>query len=131
MNIKSETEIQIPAGNIHLTGGLVIPEGAASLVIFSHGSGSSRLSPRNNYVATFLHKEKTATLLIDLLTTTEDTVYENRFNIELLTERLTEVTEYVEQMAEAKNFSLGYFGASTGAASAFRAAAKMNSKIKA
>jgi len=124
-------EINISAGTLELTGNLNIPEGANSLVIFSHGSGSSRFSARNNHVAKLLNKEKIATLLIDLLTGIEDTVFENRFNIELLSERLIEVTLYVQQLEEVRDLTIGYFGASTGAASALKAAAYLDKTIKA
>jgi putative phosphoribosyl transferase len=117
-------EIRIPVGAVSITGNLTIPVGAQSIVIFSHGSGSSRFSPWNNYVAGVLNKEKTATLLIDLLTPKEDEIYENRFNIDLLTERLIAVTGFIHHHPELKDFSIGYFGASTGAASALQAAAE-------
>ena len=100
-----------------------MPENARGLVIFSHGSGSSRLSPRNNYVANILNQKGLATLLLDLLTETEDESYETRFNIDLLTSRLIAVTKWGQQQNETEGFPLGYFGASTGAASALRAAA--------
>lgn len=124
-------EIRIPLGSISITGNLTIPAGAQSIVIFSHGSGSSRFSPRNNYVAGVLNKGTTATLLIDLLTPEEDEIYENRFNIDLLTERLMAVTQYIHQLPELEYFSIGYFGASTGAASALQAAASLTGIIEA
>ncbi|WP_297695255.1 dienelactone hydrolase family protein [uncultured Eudoraea sp.] len=114
-----------------LKGNLVVPEKAIGIVIFSHGSGSSRLSPRNNYVAEVLQNKQLATLLFDLLTEQEDSIYENRFNIDLLTMRLIDVTQWVQQQNEIGNLPLGYFGASTGAASALRAAAFYNKEIKA
>lgn len=123
-------EISIPVGkNITLHGNLTIPFGASSLVIFSHGSGSSRFSTRNNYVAGILNKEKIATLLTDLLTEREDNVFENRFNINLLTDRLVAVTSYAHQMPELKKSPIGYFGASTGAASALQAAVQLSDII--
>ena len=106
---------------IILPGNLTIPYEAKALVIFSHGSGSSRFSPRNQYVAEALNKTGIATLLVDLLTAREDEVYTNRFNIELLSERLVEITKHVKQFPELKNLPTGYFGASTGAASALKA----------
>jgi len=125
-------EITIPINrDVELHGNLNIPSGAHALVIFSHGSGSSRFSVRNKYVAEILNKEKIATLLIDLLTEKEDSVYETRFNIELLTERLVAVTNYVSELPEVKNLPIGYFGASTGAASALKAAAKLSDLIQA
>jgi putative phosphoribosyl transferase len=125
-------EINISIGKyVKLQGSLYIPPGAGSFVIFSHGSGSSRFSIRNNYVAGILNKEKIATLLTDLLTENEDRVFENRFNIDLLTERLIAVTRYVCRLPELQNLSTGYFGASTGAASALKAAARLDKTIRA
>jgi putative phosphoribosyl transferase len=116
---------------VHLKGNLNVPAGAGSLVIFSHGSGSSRFSRRNNYVAEILNKEKIATLLADLLTEKEDKIYENRFNIELITERLITVTDHIRQRPGLQGLNIGYFGASTGGASALKAAARMGDKIHA
>lgn len=118
-------EVSIPVGTIAVPGDLLIPSGASGVVIFSHGSGSSRLSPRNRMVANYLHKKRLGTLLFDLLTREEDMNYSNRFDIDLLTERLVRVTEWLEVQPFAKDHSLGYFGASTGAASALRAAAAL------
>jgi pimeloyl-ACP methyl ester carboxylesterase len=101
------------------------------IVLFSHGSGSSRLSIRNNYVADLLLKDGFSSLLFDLLTTDEDTIYENRFNIDLLTDRLLKVTEWSRKYKDTKHLPIGYFGASTGAASALSAAAKFGNTIKA
>ena len=126
-----KTLVRIPAGNVELEGELVIPPGVNNVVIFSHGSGSSRLSPRNNFVAKVLQKNNIGTLLIDLLTRAEDEIYENRFNINHLTERLNEVTKWITEQPELMNFKIGYFGASTGAASALKAAAKLGNLIKA
>jgi putative phosphoribosyl transferase len=122
-------EIKIPMGFVELDGTLSIPSQAQSIVIFSHGSGSSRFSPRNNYVARALQEANIATLLIDLLTAKEDSIYETRFNIELLSERLIGVTSFIQKLNETKNFLIGYFGASTGAASALKAAAKLSKQI--
>ena len=110
---------------------LHIPSNAEGLVLFAHGSGSSRLSPRNNYVASVLQRHGLATLLFDLLTENEDLVYETRFNIELLTNRLIAVTQWIKAQKDASALYLGYFGASTGAASALRAAAFYGDRIKA
>jgi len=126
---KKTVEIQIE--DVTLQGNLAIPENATAIVIFSHGSGSSRLSPRNNYVAEVLQQEGLATLLSDLLTEKEDRIYENRFNIDLLTERLIAITKWVKENPETKGLNLGYFGASTGAASALVAAAYFGNEIKA
>ena len=124
-------EISIPINeNIKLKGNLQVPYDPVALVIFSHGSGSSRFSKRNQHVAGILNGYNIATLLIDLLTEKEDSVYQNRFNIELLTNRLVDVTNYCIQLSEFKNLGVGYFGASTGAASALKAAARMPSVIQ-
>lgn len=125
-------EISIPiGGSVTLQGTLNVPAGASSFVIFSHGSGSSRFSVRNRHVAEILNKEKIATLLIDLLTEKEDSVFENRFNIDLLTKRLVSVTSYVHQLPELEDLPIGYFGASTGAASALKAAEKLKGLVHA
>ena len=118
-------EIILLVDGVRLIGDLSIPEGAKSLIIFSHGSGSSRLSKRNKQVASFLQKQGIATLLFDLLTYNEDLNTANRFNIELLTERLVLVTKCLEAYSTTKGFAMGYFGASTGAASALSAAVKL------
>lgn len=115
-------EINIKIGNISLEGNLSIPKGALGIVLFAHGSGSSRFSPRNIFVAKELEKAGIATLLIDLLTEKEDEVYETRFNIGLLTERLVAVAGWLAKNPETKNLRLGFFGASTGAAAALCAA---------
>lgn len=124
-------EIDIPIDGIILKGNLTVPEKANSLVIFSHGSGSSRFSVRNNYVAKVLNQSKIATLLTDLLTIEEDQIYENRFNIDLLTYRLIAVTNYASKLPDLKELPTSYFGASTGAASALKAAARLTHKIEA
>jgi pimeloyl-ACP methyl ester carboxylesterase len=120
---ENYTPVNIKLDGLVLKGNLSIPENATGMVIFSHGSGSSRLSPRNNYVAKVLNEKGLATLLFDLLTEDEDRIYENRFNIDLITMRLIDVTQWVQNQKEGKDFVVGYFGASTGAASALRAAA--------
>jgi dienelactone hydrolase len=124
-------EIDIPLSYVTLKGNLIIPEEATGIVVFSHGSGSSRFSTRNIMVAELMQKQKIGTLLFDLLTVEEDSVYENRFNIDLLVSRLIETTEWLMNYNEAKDLSIGYFGASTGAASALRAAAYFGDTIKA
>lgn len=126
---SKKSEILIPAGNVELEATLTVPEGAKSVVIFSHGSGSSRFSPRNNFVAHYLNDQGIATLLTDLLTVEEDEVYATRFNIELLTSRLIGVTNYVLHDPELGRLNVGYFGASTGAASALMAAAELGDLI--
>lgn len=133
MNALKETykEIEVKLGDIHLKGNLRLADFSKGIIIFSHGSGSSRLSVRNNYVANLLMKKGFSSLLFDLLTPEEDTVYENRFDIELLTERLLKVTKWLRNFEDTKHLPIGYFGASTGAASALRAAAKMSKTVKA
>jgi putative phosphoribosyl transferase len=126
MDLQEQNEIIIPAGKILLRANLTIPDRAKGIIIFSHGSGSSRLSPRNRQVARFLQEKSFGTLLLDLLTPEEDRQYHNRFDIELLTSRLCHATEWVEELREAKNCSVGYFGASTGAASALKAASRFH-----
>ncbi|MCJ7465770.1 MAG: alpha/beta hydrolase [Maribacter sp.] len=123
--------MEIKLDGLTLEGNLVVPKNAMGIVIFSHGSGSSRLSPRNNYVAKVIQEKRLATLLFDLLTEEEDTVYQNRFNIDLITMRLIDVTQWVQNHTEFKALPIGYFGASTGAASALRAAAFFGHDIKA
>lgn len=126
-----QQEVKIPFGEVRLAGNLQVPEKATGLVVFSHGSGSSRHSSRNRYVARVLEEKGFATLLFDLLTEEEDSIYQNRFNINLLTQRLIQVTQWVATQQQVRDLPLGYFGASTGAASALGAAAHLGGKIKA
>ncbi|RNL75308.1 alpha/beta hydrolase [Sinomicrobium pectinilyticum] len=123
--------VNISLGNVVLKGILNVPEKARGVVIFSHGSGSSRLSPRNNRVAVMFNTQRFATLLFDLLTEKEDAVYENRFDIDLLTQRLIDVTRWIKDQPATKGLPIGYFGASTGAASALKAAAYFGDTVKA
>jgi len=127
----NEHFIYIPIDHIVLEGTLGIPKSAKGIILFAHGSGSSRLSPRNNYVARVLREKGIGTLLFDLLTEEEDVDYETRFDISLLFERLVAATEWLEKQPEAKGLSLGYFGASTGAAAAIQASVVLKDKIKA
>jgi len=129
--MADKSMVNIPAGDVYLKGNLVVPKDPVGMVIFSHGSGSSRLSPRNNFVAGKLNEQHFATLLFDLLTLEEDSIYENRFDIELLTERLAEATRWIAGQPEVAGLQFGYFGASTGAASALKAAALLGNQIKA
>jgi putative phosphoribosyl transferase len=124
-------EIDIPLTSVILKGDLVIPENALGIVIFSHGSGSSRFSSRNRMVAELIQEHHIATFLFDLLTEKEDQIYENRFNIDLLTSRLIETTEWLMEDKNTKGLPIGFFGASTGAASALRAAAYFGETVKA
>jgi putative phosphoribosyl transferase len=123
--------VRIKIDDFYLEGDLEIPENAQGIVIFAHGSGSSRFSPRNNYVAKVLVNNGIAALLTYLLNQEEDLLYENRFNIKLLTERLVLITKWIKNQPETKNLNIGYFGASTGAAAALKAAAKIGPNIKA
>lgn len=124
-------EIGIPLSSVILKGDIVIPENAIGIVVFSHGSGSSRFSPRNKMVGELIQQHGMGTLLLDLLTEKEDQIYENRFDIDLLVSRLIEVTEWLMQNKVTKELPIAYFGASTGAASALRAAAYFGNKIMA
>ncbi len=124
-------DVLIPAGPVHLEGELTIPEDAEALVIFSHGSGSSRFSPRNRMVAKALQKKGIGTLLFDLLTAEEDSIHASRFDIDLLTKRLTAATGWLMEHEISDDLNIGYFGASTGAASALNAAADLPFIIKA
>lgn len=124
-------EVTILIQNVELKGILEIPNKAESLVIFAHGSGSGRLSERNSFVAVELRKQGIATLLLDLLTEKEDKVYENRFNVETLTERLIAVTKWCLEGEKTKGLKIGYYGASTGAAATLSAAAYWGTRIKA
>lgn len=129
----STREVSIPADDVYLAGTLVIPPGAKAIVLFVHGSGSSRHSPRNRQVAAVLNAHGLATLLFDLLTTGEEEIdrwsAELRFNIEMLTQRLVQVTQWIMSDEQTKEFSIGYFGASTGAAAALRGAAQLPASI--
>ena len=129
MNNVSEIDIAIQ-GQVHKAI-LGVPDNASGMVIFAHGSGSSRLSRRNNFVAEVIREHGIATLLFDLLTLEEDRVYANRFDIPVLTDRLVEVTNWILEQPQFTGFKVGYFGASTGAAAALRAAARLGKVISA
>jgi putative phosphoribosyl transferase len=122
-------EVQIQAGQAALSGNLHIPDGAAALVLFAHGSGSSRHSPRNQFVARTLNNAGLATLLFDLLTPEEESVdartSEPRFNIGLLAERLVHATKWAKQQEQTRDLRIGYFGSSTGGGAALVAAAEI------
>jgi len=131
-NVKQERLeriVQIPVNGITLEGALVIPTGCSGVVLFAHGSGSSRHSPRNNFVAQMLQGAGLGTLLLDLLTREEDASYENRFDIDLLTWRLERATQWVMEQPRSESLDIGYFGASTGAAAALQAAATFSNSI--
>lgn len=118
-------EIFIPADGVMLPGDLEVPDGARAIIVFAHGSGSSRLSTRNRYVASVLRGSgHFGTLLFDLLTPHEDVVYANRFEIGLLADRLEATTRSLLARPDAADMPIGYFGASTGAAAAIVAAAR-------
>ncbi len=121
--------VSIPDGQVKLGGELHVPENANGIVLFAHGSGSSRFSPRNTYVAKVLQQHGMGTLLFDLLTEEEDKNYETRFDISLLARRLIAATDWVK--GGMTGLKLGYFGASTGAAAALLAAATADNKIAA
>jgi putative phosphoribosyl transferase len=121
-----ERLVRVPAGSVTLEGNLTLPEQSRGVVLFAHGSGSSRYSPRNRYVARLLNEAK-PTLLIDLLTLHEEVIDSRtaqlRFDIDLLAERLVDATDWLTQFPDTKDLRIGYFGASTGAAAALAAAA--------
>lgn len=122
----SPSSVAIPADGVVLRGDLDLPPGATGLVMFAHGSGSSRLSPRNRYVAATLREAALGTLLLDLLTGEEEAIdrrtAELRFDIPLLAERLSAATDWANHNPATRGLPIGYFGASTGAAAALIAA---------
>lgn len=128
-------DINMTFADLSLDGYLTVPEHAKDLVIFAHGSGSSRFSQRNRFVAEFLNEAELATLLFDLLTPAEEDIdlrtREFRFDIDLLTERLTGVIDWAGRNATTAGFAIGLFGASTGAAAALGAAAERADKVAA
>jgi putative phosphoribosyl transferase len=130
-NVTSKIDerlVRVPVGSITLEGNLTLPEGARGVVLFAHGSGSSRHSPRNRHVARMLNEADLATLLIDLLTSEEEAIdlrtAHLRFDINLLAQRLVAVTDWLAQYPDTRQIRIGYFGASTGAAAALVAAAE-------
>ena len=130
-----ERAVRIPAGRTVLDGDLIVPPAAKGIVVFVHGSGSSRFSSRNRFVAQYLQHDGLATLLFDLLTRQEEEVdnytRELRFDIGLLTERLSAVTEWLVTQKETEGLAVGYFGASTGAAAALLAESRNPSAVRA
>jgi putative phosphoribosyl transferase len=134
---NGERLVQISAGQTTLEGNLIIPKSSRGIVLFAHGSGSGRHSPRNKYVAEVLQDAGIATLLIDLLTEEEEEIdlqtRHLRFDIDLLAQRLIEATDWLkqEQNIQTKDLSVGFFGASTGAAAALVAAAQRQKIVKA
>ncbi len=128
-------EVAIPIDGDDLAGNLVVPAGAKGIVLFAHGSGSSRLSPRNVWVARQLQRAGLATLLFDLLTRTEEardaSTREHRFDIPLLARRLAAATSWLAEHPESARLAVGYFGASTGSAAALVAAAELGDRVTA
>jgi putative phosphoribosyl transferase len=129
-----QPDISIPVEGCQLKGDLILPEDASGLVLFAHGSGSSRKSPRNQFVAETIRQLGLGTLLFDLLTSVEEqedfSTYNLRFNIPFLAERLVEMTHWVQShQSIPRNLPLGYFGSSTGAAAALSAAAHLGERI--
>ena len=126
MTEEEECPVQVAAGKVTLEGSLCLPEGARGVVAFAHGSGSSRHSPRNRYVAQVLRNARLATLLFDLLTAEEEAedieTAKLRFDIGLLARRLIAATDWLKENAETRKLGIGYFGASTGSAAALIAA---------
>src|SRR5262249_4367930 len=127
------SEVQIQAGRAVFPGNLTIPEDTGALVLFAHGSGSSRHSPRNQSVACTLNEAGLGTLLFDLLTPSEEEIdtrtREHRFNIGLLAHRLVQATEWAKRQEETRDLRVGYFGSSTGGAAALVAAAELPQDI--
>jgi dienelactone hydrolase len=135
MATLEDRTVLIPAGTAQLSGNLRIPHAATGIVVFAHGSGSGRHSPRNRFVADALVNTGLATLLIDLLTQEEEMIdlqtAELRFDIRLLAERLGGVTDWLASQPSTADLSIGYFGASTGAAAALIAAAERAQTVRA
>jgi pimeloyl-ACP methyl ester carboxylesterase len=126
-----QAAVTIPSGDVALEGALVVPDGARGIVLFAHGSGSSRKSPRNTFVAKALRAAVLGTLLFDLLTAAEDADYQRRFEIELLSRRLADGLRFVRDDARTRGLAVGLFGASTGAAAALQVAARFPAQVSA
>lgn len=131
MHAALERLVTIAVDGVLMEGLLEVPADAQGIVLFAHGSGSSRHSPRNNYVSRVLHSANIGTLLLDLLTLPEDLDYQTRFDIPLLTHRLLAATRWVKLQDFTGHLPIGYFGASTGAAAALQAAAVLGDEISA
>jgi putative phosphoribosyl transferase len=127
--MDTATEVEISAGRQGLKGNLHVPAKAAGMVVFAHGSGSGRFSPRNQFVAEVLQKADLASLLIDLLAEEEEDDREKVFDIELLAERLQSAADWLQQEPQTRDLRLGYFGASTGAGAALVAAVRQRKTI--
>jgi len=131
MDDPVDRTVEIDLGPVRLVGDLVIPAGATGIVVFAHGSGSSRHSLRNRAVAQALNDRGLATLLLDLLTVEEELDRANVFDIELLANRLMGTSTWLQRQPEAHDLVVGFFGASTGAAAALMAAAELGERIRA
>lgn len=127
----NETAVRLTQGALSLEGVLGLPAQALEIVVFAHGSGSGRFSPRNNFVARYLQQGKVATLLLDLLTPDEAEDRLKVFDIDLLADRILWAKAWLEQQTSTKDLGIGYFGASTGAGAALQAAARDPSSIRA
>lgn len=131
MSDESSRDIEISLPNVRLPGSLFLPDRAVGLVIFSHGTGSSRMSPRNRFVAQQLSDAGIGSLLFDLLTAEEDEDPDNRFDIGLMAGRLSETTDWVRTQDWASKLAIGYFGSSTGSAAAFKVITNGRTDVKA
>jgi dienelactone hydrolase len=131
MGANVNSIVTVTVDDVALEGELIVPDGATGLVLFAHGSGSSRHSPRNNFVAERVRARGVGTLLFDLLTEAEDRTYETRFDISLLTDRLIGATRWVRSREDTASLKIGYFGSSTGSAAALRAAARPETDVTA
>jgi pimeloyl-ACP methyl ester carboxylesterase len=133
--VLEKSALSIPGRNVILRGDLALPRHAKGVILFAHGSGSSRFSPRNRFVAEMLHEHGLGTLLTDLLTPEEEEIDREmrhlRFNIPLLAERLSGITDWTERNPDTMGLDIGYFGASTGAAAALMAAARHPGTVRA
>ena len=133
--MQKNLEVRIPAGTVTLDGNLILPENAGALVLFAHGSGSSRYSPRNRAVARMLNEEGLGTLLFDLLTPDEEAIdlltREYRFDLPLLAERLVHATRWLRTQQDTRDLRIGYFGSSTGGGAALMAAAELPEEVAA
>jgi putative phosphoribosyl transferase len=129
--MEAPQEVTIRSGRVRLDGHLGVPPSPLGIVVFAHGSGSGRFSPRNNFVARYLQQGRVATLLIDLLTPDEADDRRKVFDIDLLADRILSAKAWLEQDERTKGLGIGYFGASTGAGAALQAAARDPSSIQA
>jgi putative phosphoribosyl transferase len=129
--MEAPQEVTIRSGHLRLDGYLGVPPSPLGIVVFAHGSGSGRFSPRNNFVARYLQQGRVATLLIDLLTPDEAEDRRKVFDIDLLADRVLLAKAWLEQDDRTKDLGIGYFGASTGAGAALQAAARDPSSIRA